>query len=1117
MHDRLHDETIRETPTARPPLRVVLGRAGSGKTAYAVRKCVTENGLLIASSPAQADTLIERITERGDLSDAEARMRILPFRRLVIDLYQARPADGIRNIGRVFRSVVVAHLTARTLRPDDFLGPMRDTPGFARAWSDRLREWKLAGLTPDTLQSALTKMPPPDADSTFPRKMEDLLRLFRAYETFLRQNGLRDEEDCLRLAAQYIAETDALPLPIPCLCVDGFYRFNPAQLELLAAFARRGMDAGQPETEVVVTLPCDVERPLLFASVERTLHTLHTHFDVQTETLPEPAAGRPPTLQHLEKFLWRPAEAAEEPETTAVSRREPLPETQETPLLLFDAPNPYTEAEMIARAFRRAYDAGGLCWSDFGIILRTQGDYAPILAAVFERYGIPLGVDGPEALTENPLIVTILHLFAIFRKDWQREDVLAFLKSSYTAPDKLSADTVRRLALKHRVREGRTAWLKLAEAAFEAGLDAAGETLHALAECEDVWAGGRAEPLHFVRGMQDAIARFALVARVQDGEPVRAERDLAAWEMLGETLEALSQMDALTGQETLTFAQFHDALLTAWQGASSLAVPQGDLVRVYEPFDSRERPLRIAAVMGLTERVFPRRAAEDPFLRDSERAALREISGIELESQRARADDERLFYYLAVTAPSDRLILSYPRSSSDADTLPSFYLDETRAAFGTAAGQDVPPPRLVSRTLADVAPQPEDAVSEADRLLAACAALFEPAEGRTPGATELRQTAAAAHLRSLLHDAMPSHPVRAILASRRLPRLPRLEAPPLRADFAGHKTVYSVSELEAHQRCPFQYLLRHVLRIQPQEEESLMHGTLLHDTLRRYFRRKQRVPDPAPPDTETLRRDLHAALKTALDKQPLDAAPVRQRMAHRLLHDALDGFAAREVQFTTQFQMRPAHFELAFGLSAGHIEDEERETQTADGSASRPAVHDAASLSEPLHLLPADGSAAVALCGVIDRVDFDASGQRALIMDYKLGSPPDYAAIHRGTSLQMPLYLLAIERLFGKIPAAACYDSARHAGRPRLHRMEHVNLKHFGPLTPLENGDTVKPLNREQYATLVRQAEQTAIGIARDIEAANVEARPGPHCTACAYADICRTTPGGGHDGETLP
>jgi hypothetical protein len=115
----------------------------------------------------------------------------------------------------------------------------------------------------------------------------------------------------------------------------------------------------------------------------------------------------------------------------------------------------------------------------------------------------------------------------------------------------------------------------------------------------------------------------------------------------------------------------------------------------------------------------------------------------------------------------------------------------------------------------------------------------------------------------------------------------------------------------------------------------------------------------------------------------------------------------------------------------------------------------------------------------------------------------------------MPLYLLATERLFGKVGAVACYDSMRETGRQRMFRSEHVALNQFRPDSPRENGDMVKPLNREQFAQLTRNAEATAVQIVRNIKAGGIEARPGVHCRFCPYADICRTSPAG-HDGEPL-
>ena len=128
------------------------------------------------------------------------------------------------------------------------------------------------------------------------------------------------------------------------------------------------------------------------------------------------------------------------------------------------------------------------------------------------------------------------------------------------------------------------------------------------------------------------------------------------------------------------------------------------MVRVAEPYDARERPLKVAAVMGLTERVFPRRITEDPFLRDEERVALAQWAGLDLEEQKGRADDERFFFYLAVTAPCrtpDPLLSPLRRRIRH----PALVLSGRSADALCAESRNCL--NVVSRTLADVAPRPK--------------------------------------------------------------------------------------------------------------------------------------------------------------------------------------------------------------------------------------------------------------------------------------------------------------------------------------------------------------------------------------------------------------------------
>ena len=1124
---------IPETDEPRSPLTLALGPARAGKTDWVLERFLAAEGraLVIVASTPQAETLTRLLAERTGSPEADMRGGITHFHGLVSDLLQPAHPEDFRLIGRDFQRLLLTDLFHTHIRQDDFFGRMLDAPGFIPALCERLREWKLACITPEALEQGALLAAESLQDPTFLRKTSELARLFHVYESFLRRNRLRDEEDCLRDAAIRLVTAPApLPNNANLILLDGFYRFNRAQRRVLSALAGRGMESGKPEIEVAITLPYEADRPLLFVAPERTLNILRAEFTTTELFLPARTESSPSLLTTLAASLFDTVEGKKP--------RPALSDEGQRPLLLFDAPNPYVEAEMVAREFRRLQAERDYAWSDFAVILRGMGDYAPILAAVFERYEIPLGVDGPEALAENPLLKTLLTLFSLIRHDWPREEVLAFLKSSYTAPDKVEADRLRRAAQSFGLRDGRTRWLQLLAKTPIA--DSVTETIREMSRLHDLLTGHPAAPADFIAHLEECITVFGLEERIATGERNRIERDREALKQGMALLQDLAQMALLSGRNMMTFAEFHEALLMVWEGATSL-VPSGrDVVCVCEPYDSRERPLKVAAVMGLTERVFPRRVTEDPFLRDEERIALRERAGLDLEIQKGRVDDERFFFYLAVTAPSEILRLSYPRSTNESDTLPSFYLDEVRAVIEqasvepsiiTSSSQLLPTESefesplsssasyTLSRTLADVAPRPDECITDQDRLRAACAGLFDPGPVTNPNTAQIRQRAAALMAGCLESTLLRPH-LRAIIVSRFLPRWPRLESGDLRAHFAGQNQTYTIAALETYQRCPFQYLLRYVLRLHPDEEsgDTRVQGALLHSVLRRYYRRHaaRKVSDPVP-DLGVMRAELRDLLTDQLERETLDVAPSRLLMVRQLLESGLDRFAERELRFREQFGMMPTHAHLTFGMENAAMR--EREPFAEEGSelsyGDDSSAQDPASCAAPLILTGADGGPAIALRGVIDRVDYDFTGQRALMLDYRFDTPPDYDEIQRGQSLQLPLSLLALERVFGKIAAVACYDSLFEDGRRRLFRTEHVNLRQFAPLLPLDDPPTVRPLNRTQFAELTKTAEEVAVRTARAIGEAHIGPTPGKHCRACPYNDICRTNPEGVHDGES--
>jgi ATP-dependent helicase/nuclease subunit B len=721
---------------------------------------------------------------------------------------------------------------------------------------------------------------------------------------------------------------------------------------------------------------------------------------------------------------------------------------------------------MVVRALRRERDEHGTPWERCAIVARSVGGYASLLESVCDRYGVPVRFVQGRPLLENPLVRSIDHLLAVWADRWRRDDVIALLKGGFAPVPVEHADRLRIQARKRALREGRDAWERLlGDPAEKQG--SWGAFIAALSETDTVLHAGRLSVEEVRAALTGFLERVGWSAEKQ-------REDAGALKKALSILDDLAEHDRQRGAPPAAFAELRQRLRRAWQSASWAPRPEPGCVTVLEPYDLGQARASWVAVIGLTERVFPRRPGEDPFLRDDERALLRE-QGLDLEIRGERGDDERLLFYLAVTAPSDRLLLSFPRASDESDTLPSFYLDEVRAAL----------PHLPSvvRTLADVAPHPDECVDDRDRLLSACADAAD-----TPGPPERPEV----------------HGLAAVQSTRDLPPVPALGAEALGAYAAPHRL--SVSEVESYNRCPFQHLMQYGLRLRAEEDGARDRdkGILLHAALRRTLRRQKE--EDRRPDAAALMEELCQDLGACLDGYPVDAPAHRRAMMEQAVTDALAGFSEREALLREQFGLAAAHFELAFGMEA--------ETPDEEG---RSREYDAASSPVPLRLEVEEGRA-VELCGAIDRVDLMEDGKRAIVVDYKIGKGAEWPAVKAGESIQMPLYLMAVEQVFGMTPVAACYDSARDGGRRRFIRRDQLaaaEQRVFGP-APGEDGRMVKPVGPDEYTEAADNAVDAVRRAVLGIASGRVLPRPGDHCRWCDYGDICRAQ-SGTHDGAPLP
>jgi RecB family exonuclease len=449
---------------------------------------------------------------------------------------------------------------------------------------------------------------------------------------------------------------------------------------------------------------------------------------------------------------------------------------------------------------------------DFLLVRRSFVGLHALYRAAFLRYGIPIRFFGPEPLAEGALGRALAVFLRTRIGPVPSRDLLPLLRSPFLLdgqPNQEAEDVARAI----RTQGARIDW-----GAFpgSAALLAADE-----------------RPLAAQLRAHFGLSRALVAVPDGDRELTRAAR----------LLEALGQEADSTDATSLEQAA-RTLLRRLPQLRAALPDRRHDCVFAVEAKEARqwEKPVVLAA--GLDAGSFPHAVRQDLFLRDDERRELAD-RGFALPLRERLEDEERYLFYVVMTRAKEQLVLSWSAFDEDGTPVPaSPFLDDLRASFPDVperrvklAEQYVPAAEAVRR--ADLLPIVADGLARVDRI--------EGGRG------------SAAALAAALHDREPV--MRDELAWPR--RLELLRARPILDLPADPAATLSASRIKAYERCPFLYLVRGVLRVEPERAEALdplLRGDIVHKVL-------ERVAEGGDPDAEFDRVVAEATAHLRLDLQ----------------------------------------------------------------------------------------------------------------------------------------------------------------------------------------------------------------------------------------------------------
>ena len=1094
--------------------KVILGRAGSGKSTAVLRRLVRagRERPQVLMVPEQQSHEAERALCRFGGPEVSLYAEVLSFSRLSSRVLQAAGGLGEEELdqgGRLLLMYRAVQSLSSQLKV--YARPSR-RPAFLQSLLSTVDEVKGACIAPEKLLEAGRDNPGPEGDKLF-----DLGLIFGEYQALTARSALDPRDRLTRVGEKLLSCPWGAGKDI---WLDGFTDFTPQQRLVLERLMAQGEN-------MTLTLTCDhLEEDEggtgIFSPARKTARQLLSlarklGIPCEVEHLVMQDTGKDPALVHLEQNLF------------AQCMEQPVP--AQGAVEIFHAGAPRSEVEWAAGRILELVREKGYRFRDIGVAARNYDGYRDLIESVFPRYGVRVFSSAMTDILEKPVLALVTAALETAAGEYRYEDVFRYLKTGLTDLSEEDRDLLENYVLKWDIRGGRWKqekpwpwhpkgygfpWSEEDRALVER-LDAARRQVSAPLERL------RKNPLKTGEGQAKALYTFLeeidLPQRLRDrvtaleegGEPALAEEYRQLWDILTLALEQCARLLGEAPMELEEFARLFRLVLSQYDvGTIPVSL---DRVTAGETTRQTGHPVKVLFLLGADDGSLPQVSDTPGLLSDDDRALL-SAYGLEMEqSQRDLLYREMTTIYQICARPSEGLLVSWPgMGPGGEERRPSFLIRRLELLF------------------TDVKIVEEEDLRGSFRLQAPLPALElagtrPEVKAALAGLPQLeRQLAGLDRARSWERGSLSPAAVERLY---------------------GRKVPMSASRMDKYRSCHFSYFMRYGLKAEPRKPAGFTapeYGTFVHYVLEHVLQDQMfaqtTIPGMEDAGGEERRRRLGELTGQAVERYVreelggLEGQTPRFQYLFRRLLRTVQAVVDNVAQELLCSQFKPISFELGFGRG-GDL----------------PPVE-----------LTVDG-VTISVTGFVDRVDgWVKDGKLHLrVVDYKTGRKSfDLTEVWNGLGLQMLLYLFTLEEkgqsLYGLpvVGDAVLYLPAREAiirgsrtmsdqelqkkvdreltrsglvvGEPEvLSAMEDTGggSYRFLPLRVSKSTGEISGealCSYEQLGKLGRHIQRVLGEICLEIGRGNIAADPfwrGPEKNACRYCDYaaaCHFEPGRGGD-----
>lgn len=959
-------------------LRIIYGRAGSGKSEYCyqeIAKEIEKNEKIFLITPEQFSFTAEKKLMEAVKTEAVLQAEVIHLSRLAKRVIKE---IGIKDdrMTKCGKAMLISHILTTQKKELKYLSKSEENIDLSIS---SITELKKHGVTVERLKEQIEKT----ENIYLKTKLQDISIIYEQYDEQIKQSYI-DEADELTILAQNIEKIEWLKNSI--IYIDEFAGFTYSEYHVIKELIKYAKQVNITITVDDLGKTLNPDTDIFYANkiTVKKLQKIVEQNELKQEKpikLTEIKRFKTSELKYIEGHLFKTQSTKYEKKVENLS--------------MFLAKNQYTEIEYIAKEITKLVKEKNKRYNDIAIITKNIQNYSNLAKVIFEKYDIPIFIDEKRELSQNIIIQYVLSIFEILQKNYSKESVFQYAKMGFLDIEQGDIFKLENYCTKWGIKQNK----------FKKDFVYELEDNKQEVEYYNELRKRIIEPIEKLRqkirkektakAVTLAIYEFLKEQKIEEKISLKMQElkqknreDLVqeykeSYEIL---INVLDEIVKIFKDENITINQYSNILKQGLKASSLGKIPgTQDQVIMGDVDRSRSHKVDTIFIIGLNDGVYPSINKSEGFLGDEDREYLKE-QGIELaKGTLENLYDDNFNIYKAFTTAERELHLSYSSADTEGGALrPSIYITKIKKMF----------PNL--KETSDVITQKYEITNQKATYEALIEKLARIQEKELE--PEWKET-----YRYFENEASWKNKLEKDLQGLSYTNIPQNIETTTIEKLYGNVLKTSVSKLETYKKCPFSYFLKYGLNLKQKEELKIQNfdtGSFMHEIIDLFFNQVKEENIQLTEllgEEEKIRKIVNQIVETKLDYgKYIFTATVK----YKILIQRLERMVTKALKYIVE------------SLVYSDFNVEGTEVEFDNGKEYK-----------PIEITLGTGKR-IEIRGKIDRVDIarTSDGNYLRIIDYKSSARNvDLNEVYAGISIQLLTYLDAICEEKDLMPAGILY------------------------------------------------------------------------------------------------